>query len=168
MKVPLFFYGMNKTFLWVDLSLFNQILLWWYYNDRKAYRILAVLPLIKQNWYTKPFPQENDYEILNPKWNENSHHNNEGADAVKPKSEVPRSGTMTQFTNTFVLLTLVTPDLNHHSGDIDLPIREMVCVQLVCNFGIVVSIFQSISCLIVFVHQPRFACCFSSLFFSLK
>ena len=34
-KSPVKFYGMNKTFLWVDLSLFNQLLLWRYYNDKK-------------------------------------------------------------------------------------------------------------------------------------
>ena len=44
LKVPLNLYGMNKTFLWVDLPLFNQLLLWRYYNDQKAYRILAALP----------------------------------------------------------------------------------------------------------------------------
>ena len=43
-KSPANFYGMNKTFLWVDLSLFNQLLLWRYYNDKKVYRVLAALP----------------------------------------------------------------------------------------------------------------------------
>ena len=43
-KFPLTFYGMNKTFLWVDLSDFNQLLLWRYCNDKKAYRILVALP----------------------------------------------------------------------------------------------------------------------------
>ena len=43
-KSPARFYGMNKTFLLADLSLFNELLLWWYYNDKRAYQILAVLP----------------------------------------------------------------------------------------------------------------------------
>ena len=48
--------------------------------------------MTKQNWYTKTFPQDYDYELLNPKLNENSHHNSKRADAVKPKSEVPQAG----------------------------------------------------------------------------
>ena len=44
LKVPLNFCGMNKKFLWVDLFLFNQLLLRWYYNDKKIYRILVALP----------------------------------------------------------------------------------------------------------------------------
>ena len=53
--------------------------------------------MTKQNWYTKICPQDYDYELLNPKLNENSYHNSKCADAVKPKSEVPRSGTMIAF-----------------------------------------------------------------------
>ena len=45
-----------------------------------------------KKWYTKAFPEYYDYELLNPKKNENSHPNNKGADAVKPKSEVPHAG----------------------------------------------------------------------------
>ena len=30
-----FFYGLNKTFLWVDLSFFNSSY-WWYYNDKEG------------------------------------------------------------------------------------------------------------------------------------
>ena len=134
LKVPLFLTEWPKRFCgWI--SLFNQLLLWWYYNDKKAYRILAALPfkmspplspmepgagawrphheqwaytsnfvqcisgfwmniddeimpqyvtlydgqaivscveswpglMTKQNWYKKPFPQEFDYKLLNPK-----------------------------------------------------------------------------------------------------
>ena len=36
LKVPLIFGGMNKTFLSLDLSIFNQLLLWWYYTDKKS------------------------------------------------------------------------------------------------------------------------------------
>ena len=50
--------------------------------------------MTKQNWYTKSFLQKYDYELLNPKWNEHSHHNNKGANAVRPKSEIPHSWTM--------------------------------------------------------------------------
>ena len=44
LKVPLIFYGMHNTFLSVDLSLFNQYYSGDIYNDKKTYRILAVLP----------------------------------------------------------------------------------------------------------------------------
>ena len=45
----------------------------------------------------KNFPQEYDYELLNPKQNENSHYNGKDAEAVKPKSEVQRSGTISHY-----------------------------------------------------------------------
>ena len=34
----------QNVFWGVDLSLFNQLLLWRYYNDKKAYRLFAALP----------------------------------------------------------------------------------------------------------------------------
>ena len=39
-----FFYGMNKTFFVGGFIIVLSVLLWWYYNDKKAYRILALLP----------------------------------------------------------------------------------------------------------------------------
>ena len=37
--------------------------------------------------------QDYDYELLNHKWNENSHHNSKAADAIKPISGVALRGT---------------------------------------------------------------------------
>ena len=48
--------------------------------------------MTKENWYTKTFLQDYDYELLNPKWDENSQYNSKDADAIKPKSEVPHAG----------------------------------------------------------------------------
>ena len=39
-----FFYGTNKTFFVGGFIIFQSVLLWRYYKDKKAYQILAVLP----------------------------------------------------------------------------------------------------------------------------
>ena len=94
---------------------FQPVLLWWYYNDKKAYRILAVLPFqmlakhlaVMRAAMMEPGVHTMSDEIILQiscniflafKWismmtsGQNSHHNSKGADAVKPKSEVPHAG----------------------------------------------------------------------------
>ena len=79
---------------------------WWdqatiYYIIRQlSYRFMCEIMTWaddKTKLIHKTVPEDYDYEFLNPKQNENSHHNSEGADAIKPFSEVPRSGTIRNF-----------------------------------------------------------------------
>ena len=109
-----------SNYTWVNLSVhvWNHDLIWW---QNKIDTL-------------KTFPQEYDYELLNPKWNENSHYKSKGADGVKHISEVPRSEMM--MTPSYGSFFRVTDPLcaefpSHRASNMDF-YSSLMWVRIIC------------------------------------